>query len=89
MNWEQILDKYGWPSLFLALVLAAVWVIGRPVVKRLLDMIDTQLTESRAARLGDQKDFLAALERRDRLAEEQTRAFQDGLRVIESSRGRK
>jgi hypothetical protein len=89
LNWEQILDKYGWPTLFLALVLTAVWVIGRPVVKRLLDMIDAQLTESRAVRAKDTEEFLAALARRDNLAKEQTRAFADALRWVDEHKGRK
>jgi hypothetical protein len=88
VNWEHILDKYGWPSLFLGLVLAAVWVIGRPVVKRLLDMIDTQLSESRAVRAKDTQDFLAALESQRKLSEEQTRHFADALSRLDGRRGK-
>lgn len=93
MNWEQILDKYGLAVAFLAIVLAGVYLGVRYVVlpgfNRLLAMIDTQLTESRAVRAKDTEEFMAALARRDKLAEEQTRAFADALRRVDEHRGRK
>lgn len=89
VNWEHLLDKYGWPSLFLALVLAAIWIIGRPVVKRLLDMIDAQLSESRAVRAKDTQDFLGALDAQRKLSERQTDVFADALKRLDEHRGRK
>ena len=93
MNWEHLLDKYGWPTLAFALLLAGVWYVGtrwiQPAIVRFLDMIETQLSESRAARLNDQKEFLAELRAQREAGEASARAFSDALRVIESSRGRK
>lgn len=93
MNWEHVLDKYGLAVAFLAVVIAGVYVVGRyaiwPLIMRLMTALETQLSEARAARLTDQKEFLLALERRDRVSDEQTRAFQDALKQIEAQRSRK
>lgn len=93
MDWEHLLDKYGWPSLAFALLLVGVWYAGtrwvQPAIKRFLDMIDAQLTESRAVRAKDTQDFLAELRAQRESDSERTRAFAEAVRIIEGQRGRK
>jgi hypothetical protein len=96
------LDRYGVAAVILALAALFLykgawpwWVRRQEAADQFLKeqiadskrALAEQVAAARSARQEDQDKFLAALERRDRLAEEQTKVFAEALRRGDERRG--
>lgn len=89
--WERVIERFGLP---LAGLIGMVWFFNRtlwPFLKERIaaaeKALSDQVAEAREARREDQKEFLAALARRDEKMGEQTDAFRQLTQKIDEQKG--
>jgi hypothetical protein len=80
--WERLLDKFGLPLAMLAAFIFFFW-------KGVWPFLQDQIREARESGKEDQREFMAALARRDELVKEELQAFRDGLRKMDEQRGKR
>ena len=91
MDWERIIDKFGLPLAGLVVVglffYRTLWPFIKERIAAAEKVLTEQVAEAREARKEDQREFLAALEKRDDALREHTEALRQLTKEIEGRRG--
>lgn len=85
-TWGDALERFGLPIVVLIVFGIAFYKLFWPLILKYHDSLEEQIREARAARKDDTEKFLKALEGRDEVNKEQTKAIEALTRQIDDLR---